>query len=387
VTPFWRILLIVVVALIASLFAARSLFFRVTPPDVTHAPHVPLAMVREGSVKQSIALVGRVGSPAGSQTKLAFAVPGSVERVDVGLGEHVQSGAALAQLNTTSYVLAAQQAQAEAHAATAGSVNAGIDRTSVKLRVDEAELERQQRLFSAGVVALRGVQAAQGTVAADRAEMQSSHAQLTQAQAQSRAAALHAASTSYDVDRTTLRAPAAGVVVGIFVQPGEMVDTATAAIAIAPERQGGGGTLDIPVADLGRVRVGNPVELRVNGARWPGRVAGIAPSVDPNTGLATLSISGVPSATAAGTPIDATVVVGHALGLVVPRNAVIDDPQTGQHLVFVAQRRPDGSLQFAARTVTIDVQDDAFTRIHSGLHAGERVAAEGAIDLLTPSGY
>jgi multidrug efflux pump subunit AcrA (membrane-fusion protein) len=158
VTPFWRILLIVVVALIASLFAARSLFFRVTPPDVTRAPHVPLAMVREGSVKQTIALVGRVGSPAGSQTKLAFAVPGSVERVDVGLGQHVGSGAALAQLNTTSYVLAAQQAQAEAHAATAGSVNAGIDRTSVKLRVDEAELARQQRLFSAGVVALRGVQ-------------------------------------------------------------------------------------------------------------------------------------------------------------------------------------------------------------------------------------
>lgn len=384
-TSPWRVLLVVAIAIVALLFAVRMLFIRPAATVTTHAPRVPLAMVREGSVKETIALVGRVGSPAGTQTKLAFSVPGSVERVDVRLGEHVDAGAPLARLNSTSYVLAAQQAQAEANAATAGSAAASVDRTSVKLRVDEAELARKQRLFQAGVVALRDVEAAQGTVAADRAEMQSAHAQIAQAQAQSRAASLHAESTGYDVERTTLRAPASGIVVGIFVQPGEMVDTTTAAIALAPERQGLA-TLDVPVAQLPRIRNGDAVELRAGDARWEGRVAGIAPAVDPATGLATLSVSGVPSGIAAGTPLDATVTVGRAPGLIVPRSALVDDPQTGEHLLFIAQRRPDGSMRFAARTVTIDVQDDASARVRSGVSAGEEVAAQGAIDLLTPSG-
>lgn len=384
-TPLWRVLLVVAVALVALLFALRMVFTHPTPPGAAHAPRVPLAIVREGSVKQTIALVGRVGSPAGTQTKLAFSVPGSVDRVDVRLGEHVDAGTPLAHLNATSYVLAAQQAQAEANAATAGSAAASIDRTSVKLRVDEAELARKERLFRAGVVALRDVEAAQGTVAADRAEMQGAHAQVAAAQAQSRAAALHAASTGYDVERTTLRAPASGVVVGIFVQPGEMVDATTAAIALASERQGLA-TLDIPVAELPRVATGDAVELRTGDARWEGRVAGIAPAVDPATGLATLSVSGVPGGIAAGTPLDATVTVGRAAGLVVPRGAIVDDPQTGEHLVFVAQRRSDGSLRFSARAVTIDAQDDASARVRTGVRAGEEVASEGAIDLLTPSG-
>ncbi|HZY97300.1 MAG TPA: efflux RND transporter periplasmic adaptor subunit [Candidatus Cybelea sp.] len=384
-TPLIRTLLVATVVVIAVLVGWRFLFHPPAPPATPAQPLIPLATVREGRVNQTIALVGRVGPPAGTQTKLAFPVPGSVARVDVALGEHVEKGAALAQLDPTSYALAAAQAQAESHAANAGAAVAGIDRTTVRLRVDEAELARKQRLFHAGVVALRDVQAAQGTVAADRAEAQTARLQVTQAQAQSRAAGLHAASTTYDVNRTTLRAPVAGVVVGIFVQPGQVVDPTTSAIAIASDRQGFA-TLDAPVAELSRVRVGDPAELRSNGMQWSGRVAGIASAVDPSTGLATLSVTGVPSDVAAGTPLDATVIVGAIRGLIVPQHAVIEDPQTGAELVFVAQRRRDGTLGFASRTVTIGARDEKFAQVRSGLTPGERVAAEGAIDLLAPSG-
>ena len=383
--PSTRAFVIGAIVVVVAVVVWRLFLSHPAAPDAPRQPEVPLATVRDGSVDQTIALVGRVGSPAGTQMKLAFSIPGSVERVDVTLGEHVERGASLAQLNATSYALAAQQAQAEANAAGAGSALAGVDRTSVKLRVDQAELARRQRLYSAGVMALRDVQEAQGTVAADRADTQSARLALAQAQAQSRAANLHAAGTSYDVNRTTLRAPSAGVVVGIFVQPGEVVDSTTAAVALASESQGVA-TLDVPVAQLPRVQTGDPVEVRANGQAWRGRIGGVAPAVDPATGLAMLSVSGVPAGTAAGTPLDATVIVGHARGLVVPRNAVIEDPQTGAHLVFVAQRQTDGTLRFAARTVTTGAQDERLAQITSGLRAGESVAAEGAIDLLAPSG-
>ncbi len=352
-----------------------------TEPSAPSQPQLPLATVREGSVEESISLAGRVGPPAGTQTKLAFSVPGAVQSVDVRLGEHVEAGTPLAQLDSTSYALAAQQAQAESSAATHGAALASIDRVSVKLRADEAELARQQRLYHAGIVALRDVQAAEATLAVDRADAASARVQLAQAQAQSRAAGLHAAGTDYDVSRTTLRAPSAGTVVAIFVQPGEMVDPTTAAIAIASDRQGLA-TLDVPVAELPRITSGDVAHLRSSGAQWEGRVDGIATAVDPATGLAVLSVSGIPAGTPGGTPIDATVVVGNARGLVVPRDAVIEDPQTGARLVFVQERDRNGTLHFAARKVTIDAQDGRFARATSGVSAGEHIAAQGAIDLL-----
>ena len=376
-----RIAVVAVVAVIVIYAVWRFFFFHGSPLETAAQPQVPLAFVRNGSVRQTIALVGRVGPPAGTQTKLAFSVPGSVERIDVALGAHVERGATLAQLDATPYALVAQQAQAEANAANAGAAVASVDRTTVRLRVDEAALARQRRLYHAGVVALRDVEAAKGTVAADRAEAQSARLQVAQALAQSRAASLHADSTSYDVNRTTLRAPSAGVVVGIFVQPGQMVDPTTPVVALASVGEGVA-TLDVPVAQLPRIAVGNPVELHSNGARWAGRVAGIAPAVDPSTGLAILSVSGVPADIAAGTPLDARVTVGAVRGLVVPKDAVIEDPQTGAHLVFVAERQTGGGVRFASRTVTLGAQDDKFANITSGLHAGDEVAAEGAIDLL-----
>jgi len=381
-----RIAVVALVALIVAVVLWRIAPRRLAEPPQDRGPQVPLALVREGSVEQTIALVGRVGSPAGTQTKLAFPLSGSVQRVDVSLGERVEAGAPLAHLDATPYAIAAQQAQAEAAAARAGSAAASVDRTSVKLRVDEAELARQRRLYAAGVVALKDVQSAQGIVAADRAEASGAQAQRSQAQAQSQAATAHQASTAYDVERTTLRAPAAGVVVGIFVQAGQVVDPTTPVVALSSAAGQGSATLDIPVAEIGRVRPGDRVTLRYGGSTSQGRVTGIAPAVDPATGLAVLTVSGVAPGTAGGTPIDATVIVGAQRGLVVPRSAVIEDPQTGAHLVFVAERHADGTLHFGSRTVTVDAQDDRYARIASGLHVGERVASQGAIDLLAPSG-
>ena len=380
-----RLVLVAAVALIVAVVLWRVSLRHASEAPANRGPQVPLAIVREGTVEQTIALVGRVGSPAGTQTKLAFSLSGSVQRVDVSLGEHVEAGAPLAHLDATPYALAAQQAQAEASAARAATAVASVDRTSVKLRVDEAALARQQRLYAAGVVALKDVQAAQGTVAADRAEIAGTNAQVTQAQAQSQAAAMHQQSTSYDVERTVLRAPSAGVVVGIFVQAGQVVDPTTAVVALSTVGGQRSATLDIPVAQIGRVHVGDVATLHYGGSVSQGRVTGIAPAVDPATGLALLTVSGVPAGTPPGTPVDATLVVGTLRGIVVPRSAVIEDPQTGDRLVFVAERHADGTLHFASRNVTIDAQDDRVARIASGLHPAERVAAQGAIDLLAPS--
>lgn len=374
---------------VAALVVIAAAWFALTrngePPPQMAAPRIPLATVAEGSVERTIAASGRVGPDAGTQTKLAFSVAGTVHSIAVHLGERVNAGAALARIDTTPYALAAQQAGADAQAAAADASVAAVDRVSVKLRVDQTELARQDHLYRAGIVARRDVEAAQATVAADLADSQSARHSLTAAQAASRAAGAHAEAAAYDLARTVLRAPSAGVVTGIFVQPGESVDATTAAIAVTPQ-SAGLATLDVPVGDAARVSAGNLVRAQANGRTFDARIAGVASAVSPSTGLAAVSIAEVPAGLPAGTPVDAHIVVDRVRGLVVPRSAVVVDPQNGNTLVFVQTVDGHGDERFASRVVTIDAQNETTVRVASGLRAGERVAAQGAIDLLAPSG-
>lgn len=353
----------------------------VPAPGPPPKPQIAIAVARQGTVEETLSLTGRVGPVAGTQAKLAFSVPGMVASVDVSLGQHVGAGEPLAQLDPTSYSLAAAQAQSEANAADAGAALAAIDRTSVTVQRDEVELARQQRLYAAGIVALRDVEAARTTLWADRAAARSARVALAQAQAQSRAANYHAADARYTAERTTLRAPGAGTVVGIFITRGELVDTTTPAIGLASTEQGAA-TLDVPGAQLAQIAPGQLVRARSGNARWDGRVAGVASAVDPSTGFAAATVSGVPGQTPAGAPVDAAVVVRTLRGLVVPRDAVIEDPQTGDQLIFVQSVDRNGNVHFSARRVTLGGHDDREALVTSGLRAGERIAASGAIDLL-----
>ncbi len=354
----------------------------VASPARVPAPSVPVATVHPGIVDETIDLAGRAGPAAGTQTKLAFSVGGLLERVDVSLGQHVRQGEALAQLNAAPFALAAQQASAAAQAASAQAANARVDRWSVKLRVDEAELARQRVLLRAGVVATRDVQAQEAAVASDRAAMQSARDQIAATQAQATSAAAQASAANYDLSRTTLRAPADGVVVGIYAQPGENVNPSTPIVAIAPYVDGVA-TLDVPVVDVSRIASGDLVRVSAAGRHFDAYIGGIAPAVDPATGLAVVSVTGIPSGIPPGTPIDATVVYGHARGLVVPTSSLVADPQTGDMLAFVESPGKNGEQAFTVRRVSPGAASSTLTVV-TGLRPGERVAVQGAIDLLAP---
>jgi RND family efflux transporter MFP subunit len=379
-----RALLVAAIALAILVTLGWLLFGRKTvDAGLAARPQVPVAAVRVETLENVLHVIGRVGPVAGTQKRLAFAVPGTVRSIDVRLGERVEAGETLAHLDPTPYAYAAQAAHADAAAASGGAALASVDRVSVKLRVDEADLRRQERLFSAGIVAQRDVAAAEATVAADRAEAQSAQDQRVSARAQSASAQARAGSSDYDLERTTLRAESAGVVAAIFVQPGEYVDAASSVLAMA-STDAHSATLDIAVADIARLAPGDRVRARSGDSSWEGRVAGIAASVDPSTGLALASVGGVPEGVRAGTPVDADVVVGHSRGPVVPLAAVIEDPETGRELVFVQTRGAGGASVFAPREVRLGTQSGGLTIVVDGLRAGERVAAQGAIELLAP---
>lgn len=350
-------------------------------------PAVALATASIGGYVEQVSAVGRIGAPAGAVTKLSFAEPGVLQSVDVHIGERVSQGEALAQLDTSGLSLAASQAQADAQAAQANAQQSAVDRTSTKIAVDEAALRREQSLYAAGVAALKDVQAARAQLAQDRAEAASARAQISGASAQAQSAQDRAALAQRDLANGTLRAPSDGVVTQILKRPGEAVDTATPVIAIGPG-DSHEVTLDVSSADAARVHPGDHVRFSIPGTQLQsaGTVTGVAPALDPTTQAATVTVSGVPSGAPAGSAVQATIDVAHDRGIVVPQSAIVQDPQSGETLVFVERVGKNGDVKFEQRTVAVARQNGVKALIASGLRPGERIAAQGGFALLAPAG-
>lgn len=373
-------------------------------PDA--APAVQLATVRSGEYAVTLREAGHVGAPAGTVTKATFAQPGILQSVDVHVGEFVSAGTAIAQLDTRALSLDAQQARAEAQSAAAsyggGSVpaaqlsgaQANAQAAQQRVAADGAQVEREQRLYGAGVAALKDVQAAQSQLAADRAAAAvaaaDARAAASQPEVQSanvRAAQAKAAVSENALAQGTLHAPVSGIVTAIYKRPGEAVDTSTPVLAIGPPQQAVA-TLDVPGTDAQQIAKGNPVTLSIDGLPRAGSgvVTAVVPSVDPATQNATVVASGVPASAVAGSAVQARIVVAHVQGLLVPEGAIVQDPQSGQNVVFVQERQKDGSMKFVQRSVTVRHEDGTTAQIASGLQPGERIAAQGAFSLLAPAG-
>lgn len=375
------------VALGAALAALAACSSKPAPAAKETQPAVDVTVVKTGVYSDSVSAVGRVGAPAGSESKLAFAEAGVLQTIFVRIGERVAAGEPLAQLDTSGLSLAAAQAQADARAAAANAQQSAVDRTSTRIALDEAALRREQSLYSAGVAALKDVQAARAQLAQDRADAASAHAQVSGAGAQAQSAVDRAALAQRDLANGTLRAAADGVVTAVYKHPGEAVDTSTPVLAVGPG-SAHDVTLSVSPSDASRVHAGEAVSFTIPGTalRSQGRVTGVSPALDPATQAATVIVTGVPSGAPQGSAVQATIDVATDRGVVIPQSAIVQDPQSGDTLVFVQSRDKNGDMKFAQRKVAVDRQNGAQALIASGLRPGERIATQGAFALLAPSG-
>lgn len=395
---------------VAAIAIAAALFLIFRPhgqpanaPIAT--PSVALATVREGRFAVTLHEAGRVGPPAGATTSVAFAVPGILASIDVRVGERVSAGTPLATLQSRSYALSAQQAQAEAAQAQAAYAGGAVPQAQItsahaKLRAaraqvaaDEEAVRREERLYAAGIAALKDVQAARTQLAADRSTIAVAQSDLQAAQAQpqslsagARAAEARAAQAQYTLDQSTLRAPIDGVVTAILKHPGEAVDTTTPVVTVGPPQQREA-TLTVPATDAQQIVAGDAADLQITGAgSGNGRVTAVVPSVDPSTQDATVVVNGVPGSAVAGSAVQAAIVVAHVRGMLIPESAIVQDPQSGKNVVFVRTVQRDGTVKFAQRDVSVAHESGTTAEIAAGLKPGERIAAQGAFSLLAPAG-
>ncbi|MGV8806127.1 MAG: efflux RND transporter periplasmic adaptor subunit [Polaromonas sp.] len=192
------------------------------------------------------------------ESRLGFRIGGKLIKRQAELGQHVQAGQVLAQLDPQDYRLAADAARAQVAAAATSRNLAGADFKRYQALKEQnfisgAELERRE------------------------ATLKSAQAQLDQAQSQ---LAVQGNQAQYAV----LSADVSGVVTAVEAEPGQVVAAGAPVVRIAAD-----GVRDVvfsvPEDRLAAIQVGAPASLRVwsQTAGLTGRVREVAASSDPVT--------------------------------------------------------------------------------------------------------
>ena len=235
------IALVAVGLAVAGIVAWRSLQGR----------EVEVATVTSRPLKQTVVVSGRVLAPA--KTDIGATITGRVHAVKVDEGDRVAAGQALVELESSELAAALAQARASENSAAtrirqwrdvgAPQAREALAQAEANLRSIERDAQRQEELFKQGFVgaarvdeARRGLAVAQSQVQTARAQAASNTAtgadrrQLEDQLAQARAAREIAAAK---LAQTTLRSPAAGVVLDRSVEPGDIVQPGKRLLTIA----------------------------------------------------------------------------------------------------------------------------------------------------------
>jgi len=246
------------------------------PPEPIRA--VKVMEVGTGTYGTALEYAGEV--KARVESRLGFRVAGKITRRQAEVGQHVQPGTVLAQLDPKDYQLAAEAARAQANAALTNRDLAAADLKRYQgLRaqnfISEAELQRRESTFK------------------------SAQAQLEQSQAQ-------VASQGNQERYTNLVADVAGIITAIEAEPGQVVSAGTPVVRIAVD-----GSRDVvfavPEDRAAYIKAGSPVAIRSwadNGHAMEGTVREVAAAADAVTRTYAVKVA-IDAATAP--PLGATV--------------------------------------------------------------------------------
>jgi RND family efflux transporter MFP subunit len=189
------------------------------------------------------------------ESRLGFRVAGKITRRQAELGQHVQAGQVLAQLDPQDYRLATEAARAQ-HAAALTNRD-----------LAEADLKRYRGLREQNFISAAELERRESTYKAAQAQLEQAQAQL--------------ASQGNQANYTTLVADVPGIITAIEAEPGQVVSAGTPVVRIAQD-----GARDVvfavPEDRAALIKPGSPVTVRgwAGGAEMEGKVREVAASAD-----------------------------------------------------------------------------------------------------------
>jgi multidrug efflux system membrane fusion protein len=286
------------------------------------------------------------------EPELAFRIGGKISRRMVTVGDRVEAGQPLAELN-------AEDVGLELDAARARLASARSDQ-----RLARSELERYRTLLDRQVIS-----ESQFDSVESRAE--ASDAQLEQARAQLKVA-------SNQADYAVLEAPDTGVIAQRLAEAGQVVAAGQAVfvLAVDGDREV---VIDLPEQDVKRFQVGDEVTIELwarPGEPFTGRIRELAPAADPSSRTFEARVAFDNDTAGAELGQSARVLVDHANGgadvLTVPLAAVTADQ--GERFVWVVN---PGDQTLVKTPVRTGAYREDRVPVLDGLAADDWVVAAG----------
>ena len=297
-------------------------------------------------------------SKSSRESRLSFKVPGTVVNLPVQIGQRLQAGDLIAELDPASYVLQAQQAQASLVEAQANDRRA------------DANYERTKGLYANDNASLNDLESARAQAESARAVVASANKALEIAR--------------LNVSYTRLTASSDCSIASLHIEVNENVSAGqqVAAVSCGDEFEV---TLDLPESLIGSVGRNTPVSIRfgaIPGEVFNGVVSEV--SVASAAGSAAfpvvIKISGTHPSLRSGLAADVTFQFDSAAsqsgGVVLPVTAVINRPEGTS--VFVAEpAEVAGEAVVRRRAVTLGELTQSGIEIADGLEVGDRVITAG----------
>jgi RND family efflux transporter MFP subunit len=323
---------------------------------------VDMAPASRATIAEELTVVGNLIGQA--TVDIVPKVAGRLETVNVRLGDSVRQGQVIAQVDDREVREQVRQAEASFEVA-----RATIRQREADLKFAETNLERSRNLYGRQLLPRQSLDDAEARYQAGAAQLDLARAQFEQARA--RLDELRIA-----LGNTRIVSPVNGFVGSRQLDPGAYASASAPIFSV----------VDIGVVrlvanlvekDLRRVAAGTPARVDVDafpGETFQGRVARLAPVLDPATRTAQMEIE-IPNPAYRLKPgmyaRVALLVAKRDNALVVPRNAILDIE--GRRGVFV-----DNGGRAAFQPVEVGLQDDRQAEILSGLRERQKVVTTGA---------
>ena len=345
---------------------------------------VELARAERRDLVEQVTIVGNLIGAA--TVEVVPKVGGRLRTVSVRLGDPVSRGQVIAQIEDNEIREQVKQAEASFEVA-----RASIRQREADLKFAETSLERSRNLYARQLLPRQ-------TLDDNDARYQAAAAQLDLARAQFTQASSRLDELRITLDNTTIVSPVDGFVGKRLLDPGAFVSSNSPVVSVVDIRQVRL-VVNLVEKDLRRVAVGAAGRVDVDafpGETFEGRVARIAPVLDPSTRTAEMEIE-IPNPTFRLKPgMYARVLLTvdrRPQALSVPGNALVT--LEGRRGVFVPLqgdaarasappprpgRAPAGQkVRFV--TVSTGIQQGDHVEITEGLSEGETVVTTGAAAL------
>jgi HlyD family secretion protein len=327
---------------------------------------VETGVAHRGTIMQQLVVVGNLVGDA--TVAVVPRAAGRLQEISVRLGDRVSRGQRIAKIED--FELQEQVKQQEAALEVS---RATIRQREADLQLAQTNAERSRNLFARQLLPKQ-------TLDDTEARYQAAVAQLDLARAQNTQSTARLDELRINVQNTVIVSPVDGFVARRAADPGAFV---------------GQNAPVVDVVDIGRVRlVANIVEKDLDqlqtgdetrvevdafpGEMFRGRIARVAPVLDPATRTASIEIE-IPNPgfrLKPGMYARVTVTTDERKdALVVPTNAVVDTG--GRRGVFLAAE--NNTVSF--RPITVGVEEDTQIEIVDGLSEGDRIVTTGAAGL------